>query len=264
MFRSFFYRDLYILVRDFKVPKFTQESQKGYWFEKRIIQYFKSDNRYDVQGITGDMQLMGVSAASGLRHETDLLIETNDKLFLFELKCRNNVAKNDLLIFNQKGLDYWIKFIQLDEVRPLYRVFVSKTKLEHPLKEFAYMWNIILVEPDLLPIPTIIGILQDDAKCQDLEIYAADKHVAVLEKGCRDLGSILKRKIAMPSVVCLDTSEMPYKGNLQISSDSMYLLHLQLNKRISRKFFDRSSHGYEDIVKRIEDQIGYTQEGKSK
>ena len=126
------------------------------------------------------------------------------------------------------------------------------------------MWNIIVVEPEMLPIPTIIGILHDDEKCRDLEIFAADRHLSILHKGCRDLGHLFRRDVSKRSAICLDTEEMPYKGNLQISSDSMYLLHLQLSRRILRKFFNRSSYGYDEAVSRIEEQTGYTQEGKTK
>lgn len=259
-----FCRDLYLFVRNFEVPKFDKEFKKGYWFADRITRYFKSDDKYDVHNISGDMTLLDVSAASGLRHETDLLIESEGNLFLFEAKCKNSVALNDLLVFNQKSLDYWIKFIGLDEDRPLFRIFVSKTKLENAFKEFAYMWSIILIEPDLLPIPAIMGTLSDNEKCLALEIYASDRHLEVLKKGCRDLGSLFTRDPSNPYTVCLDTRQMPYKGNLHLSSDSMYLLHLQLNKKILKNIINRSSDEYEDMFDQIENKIGYTREGKPK
>lgn len=256
-----FYGDLYLFVRDFEVPVFSQQTQKGRWFESRLIRYFKSDDRYDLRGITGDMQLLEISSASGLEHETDLLIEYEDSLYLFEAKCKADMKKNDLLIFNQKCLDYWIKFVQLDETRPLYRVFVSKANLEYPLQEFAYMWNIILIEPDPLPIPTVLEVLRDDDKCLELEIYAADRHIPFLEKGCRDMGSILRKDCSKSGVICLDTHDMPCKGNLEISSERMTLKHRQLSKKIQKIFFDVTSKGYEETISRLESQIGYTQEG---
>ena len=126
------------------------------------------------------------------------------------------------------------------------------------------MWNIILVEPDLLPIPTIVGVLQDAEKCQDLEIYAAGTHLALLEKGCRGMGNLFRIDQSKLGVVCLDTREMPGKGNTLVNSDSMYLQHRQLSKIISRRFFERVSSGYEDMVSQIELRIGYTQDGKRK
>lgn len=258
-----FCRDLHLFVRDFDVPRFNREEQKGYWFEDRIIQYFRYDDKeYDVLGVTGDLQLVDIFSASGLRHQTDLLIESDGALFLFEVKCGKNVKRNDLLLFNQKCLDYWIRFVQMDNAKPLYRIFVSKSNLEYPLREFAYMWNIILVEPDLLPIPTIVGVLQDADKCQDLEIYAAGTHLALLEKGCRGMGNLFRIDQSKLGVVCLDTREMPGKGNTLVNSDSMYLKHRQLSKIISRRFFERTSSGYEDIVNQIELRTGYTQDGK--
>jgi hypothetical protein len=259
-----FFSDLYLFVRDFEVPEFSRKNYKGYWFQDRVFKYFDSDDKYDVRGISGDMQLLDISAASGLRHETDLLIEYEDRLYVFEDKCVFNVPKNELLIFNQKCLDFWIRFVQLDETRPLYRVFVSKTNLEYPLREFAYMWNVILIEPDLLPIPTILEVLHDENKCRELEIYAAYRHIAFLEKGCRHIGNLLRRDPDKSGVIRLDTRDIPCKGNLELSSDHMYLKHRQLSKKIRKKYFDITSTGYEEAVRRIEDRIGYTQGGKPK
>lgn len=259
-----FYSDLHLFVRDFEVPEFGKQTHKGRWFEDRLFRYFDSDDKYDVWGITGDLQMVDISAASGLRHEIDLVVEYEDSFYLFEAKCKKYVPRNDLLIFNQKCLDFWIRFAQLDETRPWYRVFVSKTNLEYPLREFAYMWNIIIIEPDLLPIPTILEVLNDENKCRELEIYAADRHIAFLEKGCRDMGNLFIRDCSQSGVICLDTRDIPSKGNLQISSDRMYLKHRQLSKKILRQFFDVTSEGYEETVRRIEDQTGYTQEGKPK
>ena len=231
--------DLHLFVRDFDVPEVPK---KGDWFEDRIIQYFKSDQgKYDVRNISGDMELLDITAASGLRHETDLLIECDDILFLFEAKCKKGVKKNDLLIFNQKCIDYWIRFVQLDEVRPLYRVFVSKTNLEYPLREFAYMWNIIVIEPELLPIPTILGVLNSSSKCKELEIYAASSHMQFLKKGCRDMRNLIKRGRSTKrgrsnmQVICLDTEDIPCRGNPGLSSERFYLKNLLISKRILKK-----------------------------
>lgn len=65
-------------------------------------------------------------------------------------------------------------------------------------------------------------------------------------------------------VICLDTHDIPCKGNLEISSERMTLKHRQLSKKIRKTFFDVTSKGYEETVSRLERQIGYTQEGNPK
>lgn len=265
---SSFCLDLHLFVRDFDVP---EVSQKGDWFEDRIIRYFRSDEKkYEVKNISGDMELLDISAASGIRHETDLLIECDDVLFLFEAKFGKSVARNDLLIFNQKCIDYWIRFVQLDEIRPLYRVFVSKTNLEYPLREFAYMWNIIVIEPELLPIPAILGVLNSHSKCKALEIYAANSHMQYLKKCCRDMRSLIKRGRSTKKgrsnmqVICLDTEDILCKGSRSLSSERFYLKHRLLSKRILKQYYNRASDDYDTMINNIESKIGYTVNGKAK
>ena len=150
----------------------------------------------------------------------------------------------------------------MDENRPFFKIFICKNGLDYTLRYFAYMWNIIVIEPDLLPLPVIMWTLEDVDKCKDLEIYAADRHLAMLEKGCRDMGALFQKEGEKSSVVRLDIEEMPFKENVKLSSDAFYLLHRRLSKQVTKLFFNRTSSDYSSLIDEIEVRIKYTQEGK--
>ena len=108
----------------------------------------------------GARTLRGTRSASGLRHESDGVVAGADLTVHLELKHLTvEVAKADLMIFNQKGLD----FLAADDLglrrRPLYRVFVSGRPVSPEARSFALLWGIVLVEPDRLPFPLVHWLL---------------------------------------------------------------------------------------------------------
>src|SRR5262245_4366353 len=79
---------------------------RGREFEKIFCQYC------DVKGLIlsegpGSRTLCGHRSASGFKHENDAVIALPSFLVHVELKyLTQELGKNDLLIFNQKGLDF--------------------------------------------------------------------------------------------------------------------------------------------------------------
>jgi hypothetical protein len=65
------------------------------------------------------------------------------------------VSKNDLMIFNQKGLDFVLTGDPRLRSRPLYRLFLSGSPLSREARRFSMLWGIITVEPDLIPLPIL-------------------------------------------------------------------------------------------------------------
>ena len=65
------------------------------------------------------------------------------------------VPKNELLVFNQKGLDHLMAGRPELQRRPLHRMFVTATPLPNEARIFAMLWGIIVVEPDRLPLPLL-------------------------------------------------------------------------------------------------------------
>jgi hypothetical protein len=101
----------------------------------------------------GSRTLCGEKSASGFKHESDAVIALPDFLVHVELKyLSEELNKNELLIFNQKGLDFLATASLALRRRPLYRLLVSGRLISQEARRFALQWGIVTVEPDRLPI----------------------------------------------------------------------------------------------------------------
>jgi hypothetical protein len=65
------------------------------------------------------------------------------------------VTEYELLIFNQKGLDFLAADGAAFRTTPLYRIIVSGTPLRPEARLFAAQWGILAIEPDRLPLVTL-------------------------------------------------------------------------------------------------------------
>lgn len=106
----------------------------------------------------------GLPAFSGLFHEHDLGVIDGPQLVVLELKhrSRGRVSKDDLLLFNQKTLDFDLALIRAGTRARVVRVFVTNDQaLKDSLRAFCVQWGIILVDPLLPPIPVLISAFRD-------------------------------------------------------------------------------------------------------
>ncbi len=86
----------------------------------------------------GSRTLRGATTVSGFGHETDAVFAAADLSVQVELKHLSHpVAKINLMIFNQKGLDFLIGGDPQLRRRPLYRMLVSGTPLCDDARRFA-------------------------------------------------------------------------------------------------------------------------------
>ena len=101
----------------------------------------------------GSKTVRGTKSASGFMHENDTVLGFGGFTVHFELKhLTTEVNKNDLLIFNQKGLDYLLFENAFFRRTPLYRIFLSGGVLSQEARCFALQWGILVIEPDRLPL----------------------------------------------------------------------------------------------------------------
>ncbi|HEV7372247.1 hypothetical protein [Arenibaculum sp.] len=108
----------------------------------------------------GSRTLRGAATASGFSHESDAVFVAPDVTVHVELKHLSSpVSKTDLMVFNQKGLDFLLGGDPRLCRRPLHRVFVSGSRLSDEARRFALVWGIVTVEPDRLPLPLLHWIL---------------------------------------------------------------------------------------------------------
>ena len=125
--------------------------EKGRRFERILYKYCENYG-LPITERSGARTVRRVRAASGFLHETDAVLSFPDVTIHFELKhLISEVTKNDVLVFNQKGLD----FLLAEEYRirdlPFYRILLSGGLVSPTARRFALLWGILVIEPDRLP-----------------------------------------------------------------------------------------------------------------
>jgi hypothetical protein len=142
--------DLFAVVQYWWPP--VDGPQRGRLFETLLGKYCDSGG-LPVRERPGSRTIRGTKSASGFMHENDTVLGFGGFTIHFELKhLATEVSKNDLLIFNQKGLDYLMSEDTVFRKTPLYRIFLSGGVLSREARRFALQWGILAIEPDWLPL----------------------------------------------------------------------------------------------------------------
>ena len=143
--------DMFALVQHWEPPAIPA-SDRGRLFEAVLYRYCRA-RRLTLTETAGSRTLRRVAAASGFRHESDGAIATPELTVHLELKhLSEELDKNELLVFNQKGLDFLASDNASFRSKPLYRVIVSGSPLKPEARRFAVQWGILAIEPDRLPL----------------------------------------------------------------------------------------------------------------
>jgi hypothetical protein len=130
-------------------------AERGRCFEDALYTFCERQ-RFGLSERAGSRTLCNTTSASGLRHESDGVIACADMILHMETKhLTEQVSKNDLMIFNQKGLDFVLTGDPRLRSRPLYRLFLSGSPLSREARRFSVLWGIITVEPDFMPLPIL-------------------------------------------------------------------------------------------------------------
>jgi hypothetical protein len=143
----------------FAIVQYWQPSlqgiERGRMFE-RLLHRYCEDREVRLTERAGSRTLDGERAASGFNHEQDAVIVSPSLAVHLELKHLSApLSKNELLVFNQKGLDYLLGGSEYFRKRPLYRMLLSGHVLCPEARRFAHQWGICVIEPDWLPLPVL-------------------------------------------------------------------------------------------------------------
>jgi len=140
----------------------------------------------------GARTVAGQRSASGFAHEVDGAMRSASCISHWELKHLNGaVPKNELLIFNGKGIDFLYGSDRLIARTPVYRFLLSGGDVRHECRTYAVLWGINVIEPDLLPLALLCeavarGLVGD---LSSAEIEAVNNQG---RSACRDLQSVLR------------------------------------------------------------------------
>ena len=153
----------------------------------------------------GSRTLRGVRSASGLQHESDAVIGAADITLHVEMKSLfGDVPKNDLMLFNQKGIDFILSDAREIRSRPCYRLFLTTTPLSFKARRFAAIWGIAVVEPDRLPLAVLHWLVGSDLELGLPPLIDRDRAWIAIPKLLMPLQAQLRR-VAM----ILDGTEQP-------------------------------------------------------
>lgn len=129
----------------------VEGAEKGRQFERILYKYCEKYS-LPITERSGSRTVRGAQAASGFLHESDAVLSFPDVTIHFELKhLISEVTKNDVLIFNQKGLDFLLAEDYIIRRLPFYRILLSGGLVRPTARRFALLWGILVIEPDRLP-----------------------------------------------------------------------------------------------------------------
>lgn len=132
----------------------------------------------------GSVSLAEQHSASGLRHEVDGATRAVNCVTYWELKhLTTKLEKNELLVFNSKGLDYLQGSNRFYAKTPMFRFLLSGNNIRDDCRSFAVLWGITVIEPARFPFPLIYEAVArgaatsftavDCSAVKDLSIWAS-------------------------------------------------------------------------------------------
>lgn len=140
----------------------------------------------------GSRTLAQQRSASGFGHEVDGATRSVDHLTHWELKhLTTELDKNQLLVFNGKGMDYLYGSSTFFAKIPMLRFLLSGWNVGQESRFYTVLWGIMLMEPGRLPLPLLYeAVARGAGECLSPADCEAVKHK--LPWACRPLQSVLK------------------------------------------------------------------------
>ena len=139
----------------------------------------------------GSVTLGHRRAASGFRHEVDAGSRSAELVTHWELKhLSGEVPKNELLIFNGKGLDFLHGTPASSAAVPMRRFLLSGGCVRDDSRRFAILWGIMIIEPGRLALPLLYEAAARDGSHR---LTAAERDVIRYQVAwaCRPLQAVV-------------------------------------------------------------------------
>jgi len=139
----------------------------------------------------GSVTLAQQKSASGFAHEVDGATRSVENITHWELKhLTTKLHKNEVLIFNGKGLDYFYGSSNFFAKIPILRFLLSGWDVGDNCRLYAALWGIMLIEPGRLPLPLLYEAIARGAHCC-LKVRESDAIRAHVPWACRSLQEVL-------------------------------------------------------------------------
>jgi hypothetical protein len=140
----------------------------------------------------GSRSLAGRRSASGFGHEVDGATRSLECITHWELKhLTGELNKNELLVFNGKGMDFLYGSIPLYAQVPLRRFLLSGADVGEECRHYSALWGIVLIEPGRLPLALLYeAVARGETCCLSPQDCEAVRHQ--LAWACRPLQHVLR------------------------------------------------------------------------
>jgi hypothetical protein len=210
-------KDLYCVVRFYN---FRSKEGVGRGHELQdVFQKYCLSQGIELVERRGNLTCFGRKGISGLGHEVDGTVQSDERKILIELKAYTyDVPKHQVMLFNEKSLDFYLAFVKEGKPCPLHRVLISDSSMNTEVRRFCYTWRIIIVEPQILPLPVVLEYSRhpkwekyfDFPILQEIERVLPKYSVSLdnlLEGQDESLQFLTLRKSALPSLRDLEEIE---------------------------------------------------------
>jgi hypothetical protein len=165
--------------------------EKGRRFEKLF--YDVCDRRGVFLSEKAGSRSLGLQkTASGFGHEVDAATRSPEHVTHWELKHLTvELPKNEMLIFNAKGLDFLYGSAAMFARIPSSRYLLSGSNVSDECRFFGILWGIMIIEPGLLPLPLIYeAVARGASRC--LREFEEEAVINLLPWACRPLQKVVK------------------------------------------------------------------------
>jgi hypothetical protein len=178
----------YLLAR-FHPPALTGAAGGRVW-ERWAVETLGDSGAWVRQG-PGQLKLFGIRSASGLCHELDGCGARGSTTAILETKAvgARGPSKEDVMFFDRKTFDLYVARRRAGEVGPHYRLLVSTRGMDAAVRKYCYLYSVIAVDPDLLPLPMLIRIVGRPAARQFFQCGILSDFLRLATSACGPLES---------------------------------------------------------------------------
>jgi len=195
-------KDLYCLCRFCRFK--TEGARRGRELEQIFYDYCVSQRIQPTEfhGFT----LFGYDSWSGAKHEVDSGIGWDQTGIHFEFKAyQYDIVKDQVMIFNEKSIDYFFSIHSHNRHFNFYRILVSDSPFDVNATRLCYLWSIIHIGPDILPIPVILHYFRDPVWEDRVEPVLLSEGERILSEFVRPLN--FKLRLAQGTTYALSIPE---------------------------------------------------------
>lgn len=170
----------------YALARFALPQEGGQVWQQWAYRIMNGAGGRQVQG-PGSLRLFGYPSASGLDHELDAACILDVALALEAKDQRDGIDKTQIDAFDGKTFDYYENLVQHERIMPLYRLIWSTASIGGKLRRYAARKGIIIVSPEMIPLPSILAFAGRWGACEWLDDQSLSDFVLLGERACKPL-----------------------------------------------------------------------------